>query len=68
MGVGDWLALFYAHFFRRVFLSRMNAEFHRLRDVLKRHPCRIGLNRTSLSGSPLVSTFCQEKSRRKRST
>ncbi len=49
--------------------SKQNSKgFSMLRDALKRHPCRIGLNRPFVAGSPWVSIFCQEKSHRKRST
>ncbi len=56
----DYLSRFSVHFFRLGVSKQNGVSFHRLRDALKRHPCRIGLNRASLHGFPYVLTFCQE--------
>ena len=43
---------FSVRFFRLGVSKQNDVGFHRLRDALKWHPCRIGLNRASLHGFP----------------
>ena len=48
---------FSVRFFRLGVSKQNDVGFHRLRDALKRHPCRIGLNRASMHGFPKIFTF-----------
>ena len=52
------LSRFSVHFFRLGVSKQNGVCFLRRRDALKRHPCRIGLNRASVHGFPYVSAFC----------
>ncbi len=49
---------FSVHFFRLEVSKQNEKVCHKLRDVLKRHPCRIGLKWASTPISPWVSAFC----------
>ena len=52
------LSRFSVHFFRLGVSKQNGISFLRRRDALRRHPCRIGLNRASVHGFPYVSVFC----------
>ena len=54
----ECLSRFSVRFFRLGVSKQNGISFLRLRDALKRHPCRIGLNRASVHGFPYVSAFC----------
>ena len=48
----DCLSRFSVHFFWLGFSKQNGVGFHRLRDALKRHPCRLGLKWASMPISP----------------
>ena len=73
----DGMSRFSVHFFRLGVSKQNGVSFHRLRDVLKRHPCRLGLKWASMpprtemgihAHFPLGANILLRNSRRKRST